>query len=141
MKGMRAMDLSELKVQEDGKRLDLRHPATGEVLTYGENDEKTMYLVIGSSDSEAYKKAQRKTQDRRFKQIQKFRKPNLTTAQLEEEALLLLTEVTYDGRVFLEKKEVKVTPGETAKWLYKEYGWIREQASEFLEDRSNFLPS
>jgi hypothetical protein len=135
------MDLSELKVQDEGKRLDLRHPATGEILTYGENDEKTMYLVIGSSDSETYKRSHRKVIDRRLKQQQKFRQARMTAAQLEEEAMISLAEVTYDGRVFLKGKEVKITPGAGAIDLYKEYPWIREQAIEFLEDRSNFLQS
>jgi hypothetical protein len=135
------MDLSELKVQEDGKRMDLRHPVTGEVLTYGDNGEKTMYLVIGSSDSETYKKAQRKVIDRRLKQQQKFRQVRMTAAQLEEEAIISLAEVTYDGRVFLKGKEVKVTPGQVAIDLYKEYPWIKEQATDQLEDRGSFLPS
>lgn len=135
------MDLSELKVQDEGKRLDLRHPATGEVLTYGDKDEKTMYLVIGSSDSETYKKAQRKVIDRRLKQQQKFRQARMTAAQLEEEAMISLAEVTYDGRVFLKGKEVQITPGQVAIDLYKEYSWIKEQANDFLEDRSNFLQS
>jgi glycine cleavage system H lipoate-binding protein len=135
------MDLKELKVQEEGKRLDLRHPVTGEVLTYGKDNEKTMYLVIGSSDSETYKKSQRKVIDRRLKQQQKFRQVRMTAAQLEEEATISLAEVTYDGRVFLEGKELKVTPGQVAQDLYKEYGWIKEQASEHLEDRGTFLQS
>lgn len=135
------MDLSALKIQEDGQRMDLRHPATGEILTYGDKNEKSMYLVIGSSDSETYKKAQRKVIDRRLKQQQKFRQVLLTAAQLEEEAMLSLAEVTYDGRVFLKGKEVSITPGQVAIDLYKEYPWIKDQANTFLEDRSNFLQS
>lgn len=120
--------------------MDLRHPATGDVLTYGEEGkEKQMFLVIGSADSETYKKATRKTIDRRLKQQQKFRNVKMTAAQLEEEATLSLAEVTYGGMVFMGGKEIKITPGDVAYGLYKEYGWIREQASEFLEDRSNFL--
>ena len=135
------MDLKELRVQDDGKRLDLRHPVTGEILTYGDKNEKTMFLVIGSSDSETYKKSQRKAIDRRLKQQQKFRQVRMTAAQLEEEATISLADVTYDGRVFLEGKEVKITPGQVAQDLYKDYGWIREQANEHLEDRGAFLGS
>ena len=135
------MDLKELKVQDEGKRLDLRHPVTGEILTYGDNDEKIMYLIIGSSDSETYKKSQRKVIDRRLKQQQKFRQARMTAAQLEEEAMISLAAVTYDGRVFLEGKEVTVTPGQVAQNLYKDYGWIKEQANEHLEDRGAFLES
>ena len=135
------MDLSELKVNEDGKRLDLRHPVTGEVLTYGEENEKTMYLIIGSSDSEAYKKSQRKVIDRRLKQQQKFRQVRMTAAQLEEEAMISLAEVTYGGKVFLKGQEVEITPGKAAIELYKEYTWIKEQATDQLEDRGAFLGS
>jgi len=135
------MDLSELKINEDGKRLDLRHPATGEVLTYGEENEKTMYLIIGSSDSEAYKKSQRKVIDRRLKQQQKFRQARMTAAQLEEEAMISLAEVTYGGKVFLKGQEVDISPGKSAIGLYKEYSWIKEQATDQLEDRGAFLES
>jgi len=135
------MDLSELKVNEDGKRLDLRHPVTGEVLTYGEENEKTMYLIIGSSDSEAYKKSQRKVIDRRLKQQQKFRQARMTAAQLEEEAMISLAEVTYGGKVFLKGQEVDISPGKAAIELYKEYTWIKEQATDQLEDRGAFLGS
>ena len=142
------MDLSNLKVQEEGKRMDLRHPATGEVLTYDERENedgtkefKTMYLIIGSSDSETYKKSQRKIIDRRLKQQQKFRSAKLTAAQLEEEAILSLADVTYGGNVLIKGKEVAITPGASAIDLYKEYPWIREQASDLLEDRGSFLQS
>ena len=140
------MDLNNLKVQEEGKRMDLRHPATGEVLTYdervnedGTKEFKTMHLIIGSSDSETYKKSQRKIIDRRLKQQQKFRSAKLTAAQLEEEAIISLADVTYGGKVFLKGKEVDITPGTVAIDLYKEFPWIREQASDLLEDRGSFL--
>lgn len=135
------MDLSELKVQNEGKRLDLRHPVTGEILKYGDDNEKTMYLVIGSSDSEAYRKSQRKVIDRRLKNHQKFRKPNMNAAQLEEEVMISLADVTYDGRVFLSGKEVSITPGTVALDLYREYSWIKEQANDHMEDRGAFLQS
>ena len=140
------MDLSNLKVQEEGKRMDLRHPATGEVLTYdekvnedGTKESKTMHLIIGSSDSETYKKSQRKIIDRRLKQQQKFRSAKLTAAQLEEEAIISLADVTYGGKVFIKGKEVEITPGQVAIDLYKEYSWIKEQANDQLEDRGSFL--
>lgn len=135
------MDLNELKVEDEGKRFDLRHPATGEVLTYGDENEKTMHLIIGSSDSEPYRKSQRKVVDRRLKQQQKFRQARMTAAQLEEEAMISMAEVTYGGKVFLKGQEVNITPGKVAIDLYKEYSWIKEQASDFLEDRGNFLQS
>ncbi len=142
------MDLSNLKVQEEGKRMDLRHPATGEVLTYdekvnddGTKDFKTMHLIIGSSDSETYKKSQRKIIDRRLKQQQKFRSAKMTAAQLEEEAMISLADVTYGGKVFMNGKEIDITPGSVAINLYKEYSWIKEQANDQLEDRGSFLQS
>lgn len=135
------MDLSELKIKDEGIRLDLRHPATGEVLTYGDNDEKIMHLIIGSADSEPYRKSQRKIIDRRLKQQQKFRQVKITAAQIEEEALISLAEVTYGGKVFLNGKETEVTPGAVAINLYKEYSWIKEQANDQLEDRGSFLQS
>ena len=131
---------------EGNKTYETTSPATGEVLTYDERENedgtkefKTMHLIIGSSDSEAYKKSQRKIIDRRLKQQQKFRSAKMTAAQLEEEAIISLADVTYGGNVFIKGKEVAITPGQVAIDLYKEYPWIREQASDLLEDRGSFL--
>lgn len=140
------MDLKELKVTNEGTRMDLLHPTTGELLTYdehekddGEKEFKVMHLILGSADCDTYIKSQRKIIDKRLKQKQKFRQAALTAAELESETLISLSDVTFGGKVFLRDKEVEITPGVSALALYKEYPWIKEQAMDWLEDRSNFL--
>jgi len=131
------MDLKELQPKSEGV-LELRHPATGEILRYGKEDSKVMHIVLAGRDSELYQKAQRKVADRRFKQQQKFRQAKFTSAMLEEETLEILTAVTLGGMLFVGGKEVAVT-SENAADIYKEYPWIKEQVDMYLEDRGNFL--
>lgn len=135
------MDLESLATTEEGKKMELLHPTTGEALMFVNeaDEEQAMFLVIKGSDSSIYKKSQRKIVDRRLKQQSKFRSMKLNAAKLEEEALFTLADCTSDGRVFVDKKVLVITPGSVALGLYKRFPWIREQATEFMEDRTNFL--
>ena len=136
------MDLKNLTTTQEGATLELRHPATGEILKYGgkKDQEHTMHLILAGVDSDAYKKAQRKVTDRRFKQQQKFRQLRLTSSMLEDEAIEILTAVTLGGKLFMDGKEVTVDANNAGE-IYREYPWIKEQADAFIEDRSNFLSS
>lgn len=134
------MDLKNIKTTEEASRLDLRHPATGEVLTYGPKNEKTMHLMLLGRDTETYRKHQRKLIDKRLKEQQKFRQAKMTAAQLEDEAVDQLAVVTVGGMVFMDGKEIAIDQKNAAD-LYREYAWIKEQADGWVEDRSNFLES
>ena len=134
------MDLKNLTTKQEGATLELRHPATGEKLTYGKDNDKIMHLILAGVDSDAYKKAQRKVADRRFKQQQKFRQVRLTSAMIEDEAIEILTAVTLGGKLFMDGKETTVDANNAGD-IYREYPWIKEQADAFIEDRSNFLSS
>ena len=135
------MDLGKLEATDEGKRLTLLNPTTGEELCYEIEDgvETPMFLTMVSLDSSIYKKSQRRIIDRRLKQQSKFRSAKLNAAQLEEETLFTLADCTTGGALYADGEEVIVTPGADALKLYKRFPWIKEQASEFMEDRSNFL--
>lgn len=135
------MDLRALEVRGDVPvRFDLRHPGTMELLTYGKEDEHTMYLMLLGRDSDVYKKNQRKLIDKRLRDQQKYRSPRLTAVQLEEEAIDQLALVTVGGKVFFNGEEIEVTPT-FAKEMYQQFPWIKEQVDAYLEDRTNFLES
>ena len=136
------MDLKNLTTTQEGATLELRHPATGEILKYGgkKDQDHTMHLILAGVDSDAYKKAQRKVTDRRFKQQQKFRQIRLTSAMIEDEAIEILTAVTLGGKLFMGGKETAVDANNAGD-IYREYPWIKEQVDTFIEDRSNFLSS
>lgn len=132
------MDLKELKVREDGARLYLVHPVTGEYLTYGEEEENQMYLVLLSHDSKEYAKKQRQIHDARTREAQKNRNFKLTAERLEQDANELLASITIDGVLFVNGEEVKIN-SKNAEEYYNEYRWIKEQVDTFVHDRSNFL--
>lgn len=134
--------LNDLIIKEEGKRMDIMHLSTGEPLTYGEKKQFIMHLMVGSADSATYKKSIRKITDRRISEQARSRKAKITALQIEEEAMSALADVIYDGSVSDDGiTEVKVTPGKSAIALFKKHPFIYEQASEFMGDRVNFLPS
>ena len=132
------MDLKDLVVKQEGSRLDLRHPITGELLRYGKDNEKVMHLILSGVDSDIYRTVQRKVLDRRFKQQQKFRNAKITASMIEAEALEILSAVTTGGKIFADGKEVDISP-DNAEAHYKRWTWMKEQADSYVEDRSNFL--
>ena len=136
------MDLKNLTTTQEGATLELRHPATGEILKYGgkKDQDHTMHLILAGADSDIYKKAQRKVTDRRFKQQQKFRHFRLTAAMIEDEAIEILAAVTLGGKLLMNSKEITVDANNAGD-IYREYPWIRDQVDIFIEDRSNFLSS
>ena len=136
------MDLQALTNSVDTpQRLDLLHPGTGEVLKYGDNDEKVMHLLLFGRDSEVYRKKQRRLLDIRLKEQTRFRDGKISAAKLESDAVEQLVATTAGGKVFLNGEEVEVTP-DVAKKLYEDraFSWIKEQAERHIEDRQNFLP-
>lgn len=135
------MDLSSLggKIDEPA-RMDLKHPATGEVLTYLVGEEKkTMFLMLLGKDSDKYRKTERQLINRKFKDQQGFRTATVTKEQLEGHAIEILSAVTVGGVVFMDGEEREISPP-VAKKLYadRQFDWIREQVDAWVDNRANY---
>lgn len=136
------MDLGNLGGNiDEGSRMDLKHPASGETLTYEVGEEtRNMHLILLGRDSEKYRKIERQITNKRIKERQSFRTAKVTKEQLEEDSIALVSAVTIGGKVFMDGEEMEVTP-EVAKRLYqnRKYDWIREQADFWIDNRENYF--
>lgn len=135
------MDLKDLNIvalANKGEVLELLHPATGEVLTdeKGKNP-KAFYLRLLGSDSDAY----RNSIKRRFEKTQnqqKKQKIDIDDAQIK--AAELLAKCTTECYMIEDGKPIECTKSEMTR-LYLKYPWMREQAEDFMGDRSNLFKS
>lgn len=134
------MDLSELSVSSEASDMPLVHPGTGEVLV----DEKgvPVTLKVISTDNEAYKKVERKIQNKRLKDRSLVRnnKINITMDQIEEETTLRAVTciVGWSSNLELGGKKLVYSPA-SAERLIRELSWVREQVEEYATDRANFI--
>jgi len=118
--------------------MTLEHPTTEEPLTDDAGNPWTITLY--GSDSEVYRKAQRKIVDRRLAEAKaKGGKFKMNANMAEEELTELLVECTA-GWSGLEENGAPIEFNTAnVRGVYARYPWIREQAMAFVSTRSNYL--
>lgn len=135
------MDLDELDtvtIAEQGVKMELRHPATDEVLTQADGSPVTITLL--GQDSKAYKMAERKASDRRMaRQAERGGRVPLTTAGLEEDRLNRLVATTTGWSGIRWGGAEQPFNADNVRTMYKNWPWALEQADSFQEKRANFL--
>lgn len=134
------MDLKDLDVKRfanEGAKMPIRHPATGEEITSGAGKEKkAWFLRLLGSDSDTYRNAiKRRFESRRGKNTKK-----IDLDEAEVDAARLLAKCTTDCYLVLNGEVVKPDVDILTK-IYLQYPWLKEQAEEFMGDRANLLQS
>ncbi len=141
------LDLSKLNTKdaaEKGADLILRHPGTGEVLV----DEPTKdnptpipwTLTLLGMDSAVYQNAQHVQQTRRVAKATRVgRSSPATGKEIEDDAIDLMVKVTRNMKGITKAGKPYEFTEANVRALYVEYPWAREQASNFITDRGNFL--
>lgn len=129
------MDLNKLdvvKMANEGTVLELLHPATGEVLTDEKGKTpKPFFVRLLGSDSDVY----RNSIKRRFERNQNKKNQKLDLDDAQIKAAELLAKCTTGCFMVEDGKEVVCNRSEMTR-LYLKYPWMREQAEEFMADRS-----
>lgn len=132
------MDLSTLS-GGSGYTLELKHPATGEVLV--DDEGVTMTITVVGVDSDQFRKAER---DFRIRAITLAKKeggsmtPEEQADYAEKEMLNRLVACTVDMHIQLSGEIVSHSPTKTAE-IYHDYPWIKEQVEEAVNNRANFF--
>lgn len=119
--------LNTAKTADEGVWMEIEHPVSGEPID--------MHLKMLGSDSETYKKTIRKQQDRHLKKGLR----QLKSEQVEADTIELIVSCTLDWRNVEENGQELDCTKENVRHVYKTYDFVKEQAREFVEDRSNFL--
>jgi hypothetical protein len=121
------MELSTLNTSiaaNDGVEIELKHPSHGGGLG--------AYITVLGQDSNVYR---RKLMER----IERARKRS-DVGSIWDESLELAVELTTAWRGIELDGISLVFNYENARKLYTDYSWIREQVTEAVQDRGNFLP-
>jgi hypothetical protein len=129
------MDLSKLDFSEaPAQKMHLTHPVSGDRLKNDDGEDIVIYLY--GSDSDRFRSAVRSFGNKRLN-AKKNAKQSIE--ELEETTARILAIATAGWEnIVLNGKEVDYSE-KNAFELYKDYSWIREQADEFVNERSNFL--
>jgi hypothetical protein len=104
-------------------------------------------IVVCGTDSETYKKIQRKQLNRRMERSarNRNRQLQLTAEELEAENLDVLVACTKswseNGSPTIEFNRGELLPctPENVRRLYEEYPWMKDQIDQAIGDRANFL--
>lgn len=134
------MDLTSFdttKQADTGSDLELTLP-NGQLIL-DEQTKKPWTIRLLGVDSRKYQDAQHRLANKRMSRRAKARgRVAVSSEELEADQLELLVEVTvgwehiqFNGPFAFTKDNVRT--------LYQQFPWIREQAEEFVADRSNFL--
>lgn len=132
------LDLSSLDAKpgaNKGALMTLRHPATNQPLRTAKGESFVINLL--GMDSEVYKRQTRLNANARLAMKGRMK---LKAEELEAEGIETLAACTIgwtDGLI-LDGKEFNYSPA-NAVTLYTRFAWAKEQADEFIGDRSNHL--
>lgn len=107
---------------------------------YAPDGEKTdISICLVGADSDIYRKALRKRQDRRLAMLQKRGKQKMSSAEIEEEGIALLAACTMGWENLEENGKPLACNLENAERLYRDFPDIQRQVDEFIGESANFL--
>jgi len=129
------MDLKDLTPDLNDLVVEVKHPATGEVLT--NEDGTKMVITILSPHSKEYKKAQNEQINKRLKKAQVSGVQDVDYADIEDATLEVLSKTTKSWDITYDGEKPKLTAG-AARKLYEDVFWIRNQIEEVVSDTMDF---
>lgn len=130
-------DFDTVAGSNEGAVMEVRHPKTNEVLYH--DDGRPFTITYRGKDSEAFRDAARKQQDRRIQQNMRTRAPVLSSL-IEKDDIELMVVATIKWDIILGGKAPPNDP-KAYREAYTNYPWLKEQGDEFVGVRSNFIKS
>ena len=132
------MDLSNLAINQDGFKVELTHPVTGEVLTCDSKKPQAMYVSILSQDSAEYRRATSKAL--RKNQSDKGRKQDIDLDKTWDTTAEILADITTDCYLYINGETVSFSRDKMIE-IYSDnkFKWIKEQVEQASAERANFI--
>ena len=130
------MDLKDFAPKSDEVELVVKHPANGEPLT--NKDGSNMVIVLHAPHSKVYKEAMYEQTDKRLKAAQGSGNTDITTQDLEEASLELMSKATKSWNITYDDKQPKLTVAKS-KAIYAELFWLKPQIEEALNSSQAFM--
>jgi len=127
------MDLKDLTPKSNVVEVVVKHPISKEPLT--NDDGSQMKIVVYAPHSKEYKSQLFSQTNAR---IARGSDNKITAEELEESVITLYSGCTKEWNITYDGKKPELTP-ETAKKLYEEVFWIRDQIDDALGNYLNFM--
>lgn len=134
------MDLAQFdttQLADNGSDLELTTPNGALILDEATKEPWSIHLL--GVDSRRYQELQHKVANRRISRRARNRKALTTSEELDSDQLELLVEITTGWKHIVVDKKLLDYSKENARMLYTRFPWVREQAEDYVADRSNFL--
>lgn len=127
-------DISSL-AKHDSATLQLRHPATDELLYADDAQTKPLEIELYGTSSKQYRKALMSMQNARLKRGKKV----MSAEAISDESIDLLVTCSIKANNFEYKG--KPVEGETFRELYNDpsFNWLKDQVDEAIGDVQTFL--
>jgi hypothetical protein len=128
-------ELSSTK-EDEGQKMEVRHPATGDVLRHDDGRPYTITLV--GKDSDRFLQLQRQIQDRRIATSVRTRQPIAASLSERDETDLLVNATLGWDVLFGDNGSSEPKP-ENYRRAYSTLRWLRRQVDEFVGNPGNFF--
>jgi hypothetical protein len=123
---------------EEGAVMEVRSPATGEVMYWP--DGRPWTITYYGADSERVLKASRQQNDRRSQMVMRTRAP-VGSVMVEKDNIELLVAATKSWDMPLGDGTPAANDPKEYRSAYTKYKWLYEQGEAFSGTRANFLKS
>lgn len=131
-------NLADLTSEKEsvGQVMEVRHPATGEVMRFDDGRPFTITLV--GKDSDRFLELQRNIQDKRVAAMTRTRQPVAAViSDRDEIELLVNATVTWD-MLYGDNGSSKPSPA-NFRTAYTKCRWLKRQVDEFVGNTANFF--
>lgn len=130
------MDLKNLTPKSDVVVVQLKHPATKEVLL---NEDKTpMEITLAAPHSKKYKSVIHSQTNKRLEQMQANKETVFKVEDVEAAALETLSKATESWNITFDGEQPKLTVKKASE-IYDEVFWIKDQVEEAYESSLDFM--
>lgn len=126
---------------EEGSKMEVRSPDTGEVMYWMDEDGKPLRpwtVTYYGLDSERVRSTQMKQADRRSAAIMRTKQP-ITSAVADKDNIETLVAATKEWDIPLSNGEPAPNNANEYRSAYTRYRWLFQQGDEYVGNRANFL--
>ena len=130
------MDLKDLTPKSDVVVVELKHPATFEPLL--NDDDSPMTITLYAPHTKEHKTVLWAVTDERLREAAKTGKIEVKAEDLEEQSIESLSKTTKEWNITFDGERPSLSY-DTAKQIYTEVFWIRDQLDSALSSYMDFL--
>ena len=123
--------LDTVRNANEGEKVTLSHPGTGELFYNGDGSEMTVTIL--GPDSDKWKTTRHAIYNRRMA----LKKARVSGEEVDNTLLNSLVAVTVSWNITLGGEQPQCTPDKVRE-VYEKYPWVMKQVQAYFDDETNF---